>query len=66
MIVTVTGYQKPDSQLDSVILLQGEAEDGQGVRFGVERRYAVEVIGALINGEEPVVEVEPWMILGRF
>lgn len=46
----------------SVVLLEGEREDGTAVTVAAEPRLAQAALAALGDGEPVTVEVEPWQI----
>lgn len=63
MIVIVTSYDQP-GMFDTVVRFHGLDEEGGEVTFGVDHRPARDLAEAVARGEDPIVDLEPWQILG--
>lgn len=61
ILATVTGILRHDG---SMAVLSAVTEDDEEIIFACELRYAADIVEALHRGEEPQVEVAPWMRLG--
>jgi hypothetical protein len=49
----------------TIVLLSGLTEDNTEVVFACEHRYATDILAAVEAGEEPLVEVPDYMMVGR-
>jgi hypothetical protein len=60
-LITVTGFVRDEGTL---VLLSGLTEDNRDVVFACEHRYAPDILAAVEAGEEPLVEVPSYLIVG--
>ncbi len=58
---TVTGLLRTDG---SMAVLSAVTEEDEEIIFATELRYAVDIVEALHRGEDPFVEIAPWMVMG--
>jgi hypothetical protein len=55
----------PVNDEGTIIVLEGVADNGDTLRFGVDHRPAADILNLLDTHGEITVTVEPWQLLGR-
>jgi hypothetical protein len=60
--ITATNLLRDEGTL---VVFQGEDEDGTSVTFAVEHRYARDIAAAIVNGETPVCMVPDHLVISR-